>query len=196
VTVSKPLPDTIELGSADEARRLWAGAQAARATAGADLVALLETLDLGIHAAEVLVVQLLQPVKDRFPATIGAQLATPTPEVDAHRDGIHVPKVLQFTDAIDLLSGDDLECVSPGLHRGWEDRRFACQRSRAVARDAVGVSLSGEEQQRLLLLSAYRNRLFRCPPPVRVVPAEIHGALPVLEGLVERLLRAGARAPA
>lgn len=182
------LPDVIELSPEDEARRLWAGAERARAAAGTDLLALLEALDLGIHAAEVLVVRLLQPARDRFPATIGAQLAMPEPQVDPHRDGIHIPKVLQFTDAIDLLSGDGLECVSPGMHRGWEDRRFACQRSRVVAREVVGVTLSAEDQRRLLLLAAYRNRLFRCPPPVRVVAAEIHEALPALGGLVERLL--------
>jgi hypothetical protein len=182
------LPDVIELGPEDEARRLWAGAERARAAAGTDLLALLEALDLGVHAAEVLVVRLLQPARDRFPATIGAQLAMPEPTVDPLRDGIHIPKVLQFTDAIDLLSGDGLECVSPGMHRGWEDRRFACQRSRGVAREVVGVTLSAEDQGRLLLLAAYRNRLFRCPPPVRIVAAEIHEALPALGGLVERLL--------
>ena len=188
MSVTKPLPDTIDLGPEDEARRLWAGAREARTAADADLVALIEALDLGVRAAEVLVIQRLQAVKDRFPATIGAQLAMPTPEVDAHRDGIHVPKTLQFTDAVDLLSGDELECVSPGMHRGWEDRAFACRRSRAVAREAVGITLTPEEQARLLLLAAYRNRLFRCPPPVRVLPAEIHGGLDALEKLVERLL--------
>ena len=188
MSVTKPLPDTIDLGPEDEARRLWAGAREARTAADADLVALIEALDLGVRAAEVLVIQRLQAVKDRFPATIGAQLAMPTPEVDAHRDGIHVPKTLQFTDAVDLLSGDELECVSPGMHRGWEDRAFACRRSRAVAREAVGITLTPEEQARLLLLAAYRNRLFRCPPPVRVLPAEIRAGLDVLEKLVERLL--------
>jgi hypothetical protein len=188
------LPDTIDLGPEDEARRLWAGAQDARASASTDLVALIEALDLGVRAAEVLVMQHLQSVRDRFPATIGAQLAMPTPEVDPHRDGIHVPKTLQFTDAIDLLSGDELECVSPGMHRGWEDRAFACRRSRAVARAAVGITLGRDEQARLLLLAAYRNRLLRCPPPVRVVPADIQGGLDVLAQFVERLL-AASRSP-
>ena len=185
---TNPLPKTIDLGAEDEARRLWRAARDAKARAGTDLVALLETLDLGIHAAEILVIQRLQPVKDQFPATIGAQLATPTPEVDPHRDGIHVPKVLGFTDVVDLLSGDELECVSPGMHRGWEDRAFACRRSRAVARETVGVTLTAPQQAQLLLLSAYRNRLFRCPPPVRVMPADIVAALDALAHVVERLL--------
>jgi hypothetical protein len=187
--MTKALPDTMLLGPEDEARRLWAGAQAARAAAATDLVALIETLDLGLRAAEVLAIRLLQPVKEQFPATIGVQLATPTPDVERHRDGIHVPKVLQFTDIIDLLSADDLECVSPGLHRGWEDRAFACRRSRGVARQTIGVTLASGEQVHLLLLAAYRNRLFRCPPPVRIVPGDIQAALPVLDRLVEHLLR-------
>jgi hypothetical protein len=187
------LPDVIELGPMEEARRLWAGTTEAKKTAGDDLVALCEVLDLGLHAAEILVVQLLQPYKDHFPATIGVQLNLPTPGVDPHRDGINVPKVLSFNDAIDLLSAEDAECVSPGMHRGWEDRRFSCRRSRATAQDAIGIRLSPEDQGQLLLLAAYRNRLFRCPPPVRVVPGDILPAFARLERLVEGLLRAAER---
>jgi len=126
--MTTPLPHTIALGPEDEARRLWAAARAARATAATDLVSLIETLDLGVRAAEVLAIQALQPVKDRFPATIGVQLATPTLAVDPHRDGIHVPKVLQFTDIIDLLSLDKclvqrpLPCTS-NRKRSQSDRR-------------------------------------------------------------------------
>ncbi len=184
------LAAVIELGPEDEARRLWKGALEAHAASEGDLVALSESLDLGLHAAEILVVQLLQPIKDTFPATIGLQLNLPTPEVDPHRDGISVPKVLQFNDVIDLLSGEELECVSPGLHRGWEDRRFSCRRSRAAAQETIGVTLSPEGQAQLLLLSAYRNRLFRCPPPVRVMPGRIKPAFQHLEQLVEGLLGA------
>ena len=182
------MADVIELGPVEEAQRLWRGAVDAHKAASDDLVSLCESLDLGLHAAEILVIHLLQPVKESFPATIQAQLHMPSPEVDPYRDGINVPKVLQFPDAIDLLSAEDLECVSPGMHRGWEDRRFACRRSRAAAREAIGVSLSAEDQQRLLLLAAYRNRLFRCPPPVRVVRSEIQAAFQSLERLMEELL--------
>jgi len=184
------LPGAIELGLEDEARRLWNGALEAQKDAAVDLVSLLESLDLGLHAAEILVIQRLQPIKDSYPATIGLLLNTPTPEVDLRQDAINVPRVLGFTDAIDLLSADDLECVSPGMHRGWEDRRFSCRRSRAATREAVGVTLTAEDQEQLLLLAAYRNRLFRCPPPVRVVPGEILSAFDHLETLVAGLLKA------
>jgi hypothetical protein len=173
------LPSAIELGLEDEARRLWNGALEARKGAADDLVSLLESLDLGLHAAEILVIQRLQPL-----------LNTPAPEVDLRQDAINVPKVLGFTDAIDLLSAEDLECVSPGMHRGWEDRRFSCRRSRAAAREAVGVTLTARDQEQLLVLAAYRNRLFRCPPPVRVVPGEILSAFDRLEILVNGLLKA------
>jgi len=187
------LADVIELEPEGEARRLWNGALQARDAAADDLVSLYESLDLGLHAAEILAIHLLQPIKDTFPATIGVQLNMPMPEVDAHRDGINVPKVLQFTDVIDLLSAEQLECVSPGMHRGWEDRRFSCNRSRVAAQEAIGVTLGADEQGRLLLLAAYRNRLFRCPPPVRVVPGEIRPAFKVLERLVEGLLEAAGK---
>lgn len=183
------MPDIIELGPEEEARRLWSGALEAHQSAADDVVSLCESLDLGLHAAEILVIQALQPIKDEFPATIGLQLNMPTPEVDPHRDGIAVPKTLDFTDVIDLLSDEELECVSPGMHRGWEDRRFSCRRSRSAAQGAVRVTLSADDQQQLLLLAAYRNRLFRSPPPVRVVPGEILLAFQSLERLVEGLLK-------
>ena len=184
------LPEVIELGLEEEARRLWAGALETRAAADEDLVPLCESLDLGIHAAEILVVGLLQSVRGDFPATIGLQLELPAPEVDAQRDGMNLPNTLQFHDILDLLSAEELECVSPGMHRGWEDSRFSCRRSRVTARSAIGLTLSGDQRSRLLSLGAYRNRLFRYPPPVRVVPGDILEAWPSLEQLVEGLLQA------
>ena len=189
------LPDVIELDLEEEATRLWAGAQSARETADEDIVALCESLDLGLHAAEIFVIRLLQPVRDRFPATIGLQLELPTAEVDPHRDGMTIPHALQFHDIVDLLSGEDLECVSPGMHRGWEDRRFSCRRSRVTAQSAIGVTLDASDQSDLLVLAAYRNRLFRYPPPVRIVPAEIKAAYGALDRLVENLLSAQSPEP-
>ncbi len=182
------LPEVLDLGSEDEARRLWDAALAARVEAPDDLISLCNSIDLGAHAVEIMVISRLQPHKDQFPATIGALLETPSPEVDKHRDAIHVPNSLQFTDIIDLLSEEELECVSPGLHRGWEDRRFSCRRSRETAQSAIKLTISTADRDSLLLLSAYRNRVFRYSPPVRIVPGEILGAfdslVPVMEGLL------------
>lgn len=181
------LPDVIELGPEEEARRIWEGALEARERATGDLAALCGCVDLGLRAAEILALRKMRGVKDRFPATIGAQLETPVPEVDIHRDAVHVPNTLDFTSILDLLSAEGLECVSPGMHRGWEDRRFACRRSRATATEAVGVTLEGDERERLLVLAAYRNRIFRYPPPLRLVPAQILDAWESLERLVAAL---------
>jgi len=182
------LPDVFELGPREEAQRLWQGATDARERAGGELVAGLEALDLGIRAVEILVIERLSPIKDEFPATIAVQLERPVPEVDTVEDAITVPNSLRFTEILDLLSQEGLECVAPGLHRGWEDRRFSCKRSRVTAQEALRVSLDEGERKDLLLLGAYRNRIFRAPPPVRVIPGEILEAFGSLEGLMERLL--------
>ena len=180
-------PGIIELGAEDEADRLWQGAMKAQALAPGDLVAMCQALDLGLRAAEILVTHRLQAVKGQSPATIGIQLDPPSPEVDPHRDAINVPNPLSFTAILDLLSGEEMECVAPGLPRGWEDRRFSCRRSRVTARATLGFTLTAAERERLLLLAAYRNRIFRSPPPVRVVREEILQAFPALTRLVESL---------
>jgi hypothetical protein len=181
------LPSVIELGPIEEAERLWLGSLEAREGADDDLAALFEALELGVRAVEVLAVHRLMEVKDRFPATIQAQLETPAPEVDAHRDAVQVPNSLDFTSILDLLSADGLECVSPGMHRGWEDRRFSCNRSRGTARSALGVELSEDQRDQLMVLAAYRNRVFRSPPPLRVVPMEILGSFGSLDRLKDTL---------
>ena len=114
----------------------------------------------------------------------GPDLTAGRPEVDTHRDAISVPNSLQFTDIVDLLSAEELECVSPGMHRGWEDRRFSCRRSRVSAQEAIGVTLDATERDQLLLLSAYRNRIFRYPPPIRVNTQDVLTAFESLERLV------------
>ncbi len=180
-------PSEIVLGPEEEADRLWAGSLAASKRAGEDLMALCEALDLGLHAAEILAIQQLQQVKSEFPATIALQLDTPDPEVEVARDSGTTPKALQFTDVIDLLSEESTDCVSAHLHRGWEDRRFSCRRSRATAQRAVGLTLERGERDKLLVLSAYRNRIFRDPPPVKIRPPMILDGYRVLEALMNRL---------
>jgi hypothetical protein len=181
------LPEIISLGPEDEAGRLWAGAKEAYQHASVSLVSLCEFLELGIRAAEILIVQQLQRTKQEFPATIALQLETPIAEVDTYRDAVAVPRTIQFTEMLDLLSSDTLDCVGPRLHRGWEDRRFSCLRSRATGRKALGVTLDRDTRDRLLLLAAYRNRLFRYPPPVRIVTREILESYDALKQLVESL---------
>ncbi len=182
------LPEVIELGPDEEAQRLWTAALEARVSEAHNLISLCSAINLGLRTCEILIVHHLQAVKSEFPATVAAQLDTPSPEVDAYRDGINVPKSLQFSDILDLLSEEELDCVSPGMHRGWEDRRFSCRRSRRTAQEAVGITLAEEARDQLLLLAAYRNRIFRCPPPTRILTKEIHAAFEHLVALAEKLL--------
>ena len=182
-----PLPESILLEPEEEAARLWEGAQAAWARAEESLADLCAAIDLGIRAVEIRAVGKLQRARENFPATIGAQLATPDPAVDPKRDATETPNVLSFVDLLDLLSDEELACVSLRLHTGWEDRRFSCRRSRAAAREQTGLALTGEEREQLLRLAAYHNRIFRLPPPVRINPAEVITAYPALIDLYDKL---------
>lgn len=179
--------EAVTLDADEEAHRLWQGALAALGASDHELTSLSEALDLGLRAVEVLAFRRLEGARDQFPAPIAALFDSPGPEIDVERDAVESPRALGFTDVLDLLSDDELECVAPDLHRGWEDRRFSCRRSRATARRALEIQLGAEERRPLLLLAAYRNRIFRRPPPVRLVTADIRRAFPALRALVARL---------
>lgn len=189
------LPPTLLLQSREEARRLFEAFREVRARAGEDLGALLAALDLGVRAAELMAVHRLLPATSRFPATIGMRLETPDAAVVPGRDAAQAPPVLGFADVLDLLSAEGLPCVSPALHGGWEDRAFSCRRSRATATGAAGLSLEAGPREPLLLLAAYRNRVFRLPPPVRVETAPLLEALPALESLYLGLSGPGGEPP-
>jgi len=47
--------------------------------------------------------------------------------------------------------------------------------------------LGEEKRKNLILIGAYRNRIFRLPPPVWIIPDEVKGAFPTLIELVEDL---------
>jgi len=177
----------IVLDPEQEALRLWHGAERSLAKSETDLVALCGALELGTRAAQILAVERLQGVRREFPATVAALLDHPPPEVDPWRDVVHLPKTLRFAEVLDLLSHEELECITPHLHHGWEDRTFSCRRSRRLAHQAVGFELDGATRSRLMVLAAYRNRLFETPPPVQVDPSAILEAFPELGRLVERL---------
>jgi hypothetical protein len=177
----------IEISPQEEADRLWRGARDAFGEAEEQLARLCEAIDLGIRAVEIQVFLRLQPVRERFPGSIAMLLESPSPEVDLREDALAVPPTLTFIDMIDMLSDDDLECVSRKLHHGWEDRAHACRRARNLAREALGIVLDAERQGDLLALEAYRNRIFRAPPPVRIVASEITSAFPSLAWLYQTL---------
>lgn len=177
-----------------EAARLWRRAEEAFIRAPGSIAQLCEAVDLGVRVVEIGALNKLQSVHDQFPATIGTLLESLPPDIDTMRDLIHPPKSLTYVDVLDLLSARHLACISPQLHRGWEDRRESCMRSREKAFAAIGFSLDEDERKPLMLIGAYRNRLFSLPPPVRVVPSEVVNAFPSLAVLVDRLAAAARQA--
>ena len=179
--------DSYILDASDEAERLWRGALEAIEKAPTGFLPLSEALELGIRSAQLYLGLRLQPVAAQLPATIQSLLEPPPVEVDPLRDALYLPRSLSFVDGLDMLSADGLECVAPGLHHGWEDRRFSCARSRRAAREATGITLDGPTRTDLLWLAAFRNRIFQLPPPLRVDSARILAALPRLAALVEAL---------
>jgi hypothetical protein len=183
------------LSPENEAQRLWDGAQEAFRKARQGIVHLSEAVDLGVRVVEIMTTRRLQPVRDEFPASIASLLESPPPDVDPRRDFLNPPKSLRFIDALDMLSAADLPCISPQLHHGWEDRVVSCRRSRARTRRATGVSVDEKRRDALILIGAYRNRIFVLPPPVRIVPDEVASAYPTLVELVEHLF-ASATGPA
>ena len=171
----------------DASRMFWSGALMAFENGRRDPVQQLIAVELGLRAAENEITEILQTRSHEFAATIGLRLERPAAHLYVYRDAVTEPQGVTFTEILDLLSKDDLPCVGPRLHRGWEDRRFACRRSRGVAQEAVGVTLEHEDREQLLLLSACRNRIFRDPPPVRIRTGAVLAGLEPLTRLVDRL---------
>lgn len=183
--------EPVYLSPDTEAERLWRRAQEALQEARQDIVSLSRAIDLGVRVVEIVTAERLQQVRGEFPTTIASLLEPPPPDVDPERDFLHPPKSLRFIDALDMLSEADLTCIDPQLHHGWEDRIVSCRRSRARAKKATGVSVDKNERDALMLIGAYRNRIFVLPPPVRIVPNEVLDAFPALVELVRRLLPSG-----
>ena len=66
---------------------------------------------------------------------------------------------------------------------------WSCRRARKAARGAAGITLGPAARAQLMVLAAYRNRIFERSPPVTVDPTEILEAFPALRDLVEQLSR-------
>ncbi len=179
--------EVLELSAADEASRLWEASKEIYHAAPQDVSAILESLDLGIRAVEILGFHRIEPVRDKFPATIASHLEPPAPDVEVQRDAVEQPRCLGFRELLDLMSEEELPCVARDMHHGWEDRRCACMRGRALTNEAIGFSVGADDREQLLLLLAYRNRIFRYPPPVRIVVSEVVDSFPRLEELVKKL---------
>lgn len=149
-------------------------------------------LALALRALQLLCLLRLQPEREKFPATNRALMSVPEPEIEPERDALALPAdFLGAIDIIDLLSEQDLDCVAPHLHRGWQDRRRSCAQARDLCADAFGFSITGEERQTLLAALAICNRVFCIPPPVTLEPAAVSAAFAPVLMLIEKIARGG-----
>lgn len=162
----------------------------ARSTAVIDRV---YALSMGLRAAQLLAFQLLSGVRDQFPATVQALMSRPQPVLDVHRDAQASPDdTLSLVNILDLLSAEQLLCISPEMHRGWQDKKQSCREARQISREAAGFSLDSLDRAGLLAAVALRNRLLRMPPPAIVDPETVRSTLESVFGLVMRLVPASA----
>jgi len=183
----KTLPEVLVLDAREEAQRLWQGAQDAFLEADRSLVALCESIDLGMRAAELFAVTRLQAMRQGFPEPLRDHLQSQQARIHWYKDALDGVPCVQFRVLLDLMSGPELDCIAVELHGGAGASVFPCERARASAHTVLGFSLTREDRDLLLLLLAYRNRIFRCVPPVEIHKEEVLVAFPVLVQLVERL---------
>jgi len=183
----RSLPDVFTLHADEEATRLWQGAQEAYAEAGDRLVALSQCIDLGVRAAELRAIARLREVGEALPQRVRHGLEHEDARIHWYRDALPPEPCFDLRVLLDLVSRPELDCIAPELHGGLGASHFPCERARASAHAALGFSLRGEDRDLLLLLLAYRNRLFRCPPPVEVRKEEVLVAFPALTQLMGSL---------
>jgi hypothetical protein len=189
------LVDGVMLTAEGEAERLWRRAEEAFIRAPGSIAQLCEAIELGVRVVEISLVNRLQPERARFPAPIARMLASPPPAIDVMRDFVNPARCVTFLDLVDMLSEEPLPCISHQLHAGAEDRGASCRSARRASREAVGFSLAHDARRPLMLIGAYRNRLFALPPPVRLVPSDVIGAFPSLAVLADRLFAAARAVP-
>lgn len=186
--------DGIVLTADGEAERLWRLAEKAFVRAPGSVAELCDAINLGVRVVEIAVVNRLQHHRNRFPLAVSSLLISPPAEIDLLRDLVYPPRTVGFVDVIDLLSDEPLLCVSPTLHQHCKGDH-ACREARETTREVIGFSLSENERRPLMLIGAYRNRLFFLPPPVRIVPDRAIDAFPSLAVLADRLFAAKRAVP-
>jgi hypothetical protein len=177
-------PETITIS--DAAAGLASAAELLAVTP--DAVSRSAGLCLAVRAAELKIVRALQPVVQRYPATIQGHLAGPQSAVVGVPDAFVDPgAVIHLGDLLEMLSDPDLSCVAPRLYRGWQDRNEARRDARGITAGAVGFALGAVERDALLAALAVRNRVMLLPPPVELDVGQIDDALTAVTGLLERL---------
>ncbi|MHC4605355.1 MAG: hypothetical protein ACYTAF_00275 [Planctomycetota bacterium] len=157
------------------AEKLLAGADVERLKASDDAVEIARAVGAVMRAAVLLGLERLAGAADEFPASIRGLMRGEAPDP------------FGFADLVDLLSDEGLECVSPRLHQGWQDRTQSCRTARAAGRKAAGFGIDAETREALLAGLVLHNRVFRLPPPAQLDAAGARRALSAVFGLVGRL---------
>ena len=170
------------------AQGLLASLARTRLAGSEDPLDIAQALALRIRAALLLGLERIAAVAGEFPATIQALMNVPTANIEAARDALTQPQdYLGFIDLLDLLSDDSLDCVSPRLHRGWQDKAQSCSEARRLSRAAVGFSIDAIHRDSLLLALAIYQRIFCIPPPVQLGPEDARAALKAVDDLIDRI---------
>lgn len=178
----------ITLDKRATAEQLMAVLDHVKPGANSSLVELAWCIEAVQRAVYLLAFDAFAEQADSYPVTIQSLLSRPDPELSIDRDALVEPQeVLGFAEVIDMLSHQQLSCVAPRLHRGWQDKKQSCRETRQLSSGAVGTSLDQTERDGLLAGLAIRNRVFVLPPPLTVDVAQAREALAPLLALVKRI---------
>ena len=150
---------------------------------------LAEALIVTIRVAHLLGHVHLQKGEQAMPSSVQSLMELPPPEIDTERDAFAVPDdYLSFVDILDLMSEENMDCVAPHLHRGWQDKKESCRNARRAARATIGFSIGFRFRDELLAAAAIYNRISLVPATVALESAAVRGAFESVLRFVEALV--------
>ncbi len=148
-----------------------------------------EALGLVVRAAHLLGHQHLKKIEQELPSSMQTMMELPDLKLDAGRDAFVEPlDYLSFVDILDAISDENLECVAPHLHRGWQDKKQSCRNARRATKQCVGFSIEYRFRERLLQAGAIYNRVLLVPAPVELNLSEVKTAFSSVLILIENLI--------
>jgi hypothetical protein len=177
------------------ALRILARLERSTLVAADDPFELAEALGMAVRAAHVLGQAHLLKIEQELPAGVQSMMELPETSLDAGRDAFVEPlDYLSFVDILDAISDDNLECVAPHLHRGWQDKKESCRNARRATKSSVGFSIGFSFRESLLQAAAIYNRVFLVPAPVELEINAVKTAVSSVLQLIENLVPKGQKA--
>jgi hypothetical protein len=148
-------------------------------------------MGLGLRAAELMATELINQAEIDYPSTIQSLRITPPAAIDYDQDAFSdAAYKLTFMDLMDLFSPENLVCIAPHLHRGWQDKKQSCRQVRSITQDRTGFGIDENLRDKLLKAQAIHNRLFFFPPPLILDIQQAKLALDTLVDFVRKLAAA------